>query len=203
MRRSFALSAFVTMAALLAACSGSTMSTAPAAPRFTNSVFYKDYVGPQRPAILAASADGMFLTASQNIVLTARMSGPIFTGGPNFYVWGFDRGGAVNTVAPFPDEPNVKFNAVVVVTADPANGTNLTGIVNLLDGSTPKSVTSAVLLAPDTMQIVVAASLLPSTGFAPPAYTWNLWPRNALGGAPSAQIASFIPDNQMATLMPQ
>jgi hypothetical protein len=60
-----------------------------------------------------------------------------------------------------------------------------------------------VLAAPDTFIVSVAAALLPSTGLTPDHYTWNLWPRSGLGGAPAAQIASFIPDDAMSTLIQQ
>jgi hypothetical protein len=201
--------ALAALAGLLAACNGGSASPPVLgtgnqfAFRFTEAVgqFYKDYTGPQRPALNAIGADGSFVSSSQTIVLIARMAGPVFAGGPNYFVWGFDRGGATN--APFPDEPNVKFNAVAVVTADPANGTSLTATVNLLNGNPPVPVTAA-LLAPDTIQLSIPASALPPTGTATPAqYRWNLWPRNGLGGTPAAQIASFIPDNALATLQPQ
>ena len=201
--------AFASLSALFAACNGGSASPptlgsgSAFAFRFNESVgqFYRDYTGPQRPALNAIGADGSFVAASQTIVLIAKMAGPVFGGGPNFFVWGIDRGGATN--APFPDEPNVKFNAVVVVTADPANGTALTATVNLLNGSPPQTV-AAGLLAPDTIQVVVPASALPATGtIAAAQYQWNLWPRNGLGGTAAAQIASFIPDNALATLLPQ
>ena len=201
--------AFASLAGLLAACNGGSASPPTLgvgnafAFRFNESVgqFYRDYTGPQRPALNALGADGSFVSSSQTIVLTAKMAGPVFTGGPNYFVWGIDRGGA--TSAPFPDEPNVKFNAVVVVTADPANGTALTAVVNLLNGAPPQSV-AAGLPAPDTIQVVVPASALPATGtVAASQYQWNLWPRNGLGGTAAAQIASFIPDNALATLLQQ
>jgi hypothetical protein len=201
--------ALAALAGLLAACNGGSASPPTIgtgnqfAFRFNESVgqFYKDYTGPQRPALNAIGADGSFVSSTQTIVLIAKMAWPVFTGGPNYYVWGFDRGGA--TSAPFPDEPNVKFNAVAVVTADPANGTALTATVNLLDGSPPVPVT-ATLLAPDTIQLSVPASTLPPTGTVAPAqYGWNLWPRNGLGGTPAVQIASFIPDNALASLQQQ
>jgi hypothetical protein len=199
--------ALASLAGLLAACNGGnasppTVATGnPFAFRFNESAgqFYRDYTGPQRPALNAIGADGSFVAASQSISLIAQMAGPVFAGGPNYFVWGIDRGGATN--APFPDEPNVKFNAVVVVTADPANGTALTAVVNLLNGAPPQPV-AAALLAPDTIQVVVPASALPATGtIAAAQYRWNLWPRNGLGGSPAAQIASFIPDNALATLL--
>jgi hypothetical protein len=194
---------------LLAGCSGSGYSApavnaapAPLPFAFTAPVgaFYKDYTGPQRPAIDAVAADGAFVTATQTILLRAKMAGPVFDGGPNYYVWGFDRGGAAANAAPFPDEPAVKFNAVLLVTADPANGAALTASINLLAGAPAQPVT-ATLTAADTLQVSFAASLLPSTGFTPDKYTWNLWPRSGVGGTPAAQIASFIPEDTMAPLI--
>jgi hypothetical protein len=200
--------AFASLAGLLAACNGGSASPPTVvtgnafAFRFNESVgqFYRDYTGPQRPAINALGADGSFSVSAQTITLIAKMAGPVFAGGPNYYVWGFDRGTASTRTAPFPDEPNVKFDAVLVVTADPANGTTLTGSITLLTGGAPQTVTP-VLLAPDTIQVTFPASLLPSTGAAPAQYTWNLWPRSGLGGTPAAQIASFIPDNAMVSLL--
>ncbi|MDQ6943490.1 MAG: hypothetical protein M3169_13375 [Candidatus Eremiobacteraeota bacterium] len=201
--------AFASLAGLLAACNGGSASppsltTGNAfAFRFNESAgqFYRDYTGPQRPAINAIGADGSFSTSAQTITLIAKMAGPIFTGGPNYYVWGFDRGTASTKAAPFPDEPAVKFDAVLVVTADPANGTTLKGVINLLNGSAAQPV-SPGLLAADTIQVTFPASMLPTTGAAPAQYTWNLWPRSGLGGTAAAQIASFIPDNLMANLLP-
>ena len=192
------------IAILSAGCTGNSANATPPAAagfRFTEAAgtFYKDYTGPQRPAVSAIGAEGVFSAAAQTIVVTGKMAGPVFTGGPNYYVWGFDRGGAASGSAPFPDEPNIKFNAVLLVTADPANGSTLTGVINLLNGSTPQPL-SPVLLAPDTIQVSFPASMLPSTGFTPSQYTWNLWPRSGLGGSAAAQIGSFIPDNAMAGL---
>jgi hypothetical protein len=188
----------------IAGCAGGSNSvvplpSAPTSPFFTITQTaaqsaYVDYTGPQRPALTALRAGGRYVTATQTWILDAQMAGPVFTGGPNFYVWGINRGAA--GPPPFPDEPNVIFDAVAVVTADPANGTNLTATINLLSpagaGSKPAT---AVLLAPDTIELTIPLASLPSTGLPITAYTWNLWPRNGVGGAPAAQIASFIPQN--------
>jgi hypothetical protein len=208
MRSTLHLLSLACVSALLAACGGGgssapSFSTGTAAAPFAFTApagaFYKDYTGPKRPAVDAIGADGAFVTATQTIALRAQMAGPVFDGGPNYYVWGFDRGGAAAGTAPFPDEPAVKFNAVLLVTADPANGGTLTGVVNLLNGA-PAQPVPVTLSAPDTLQVSVPASMLPSTGFTADKYTWNLWPRSGLGGTPAAQIGSFIPDNTMAPL---
>ena len=213
--RSIAVVALACSTAFFAGCgTGSsttgTVLTVPNSPvtapvitsfRFTANpgVFYKDYVGPQRPAVDPIGADGVFLIASQTFVLAAQMAGPVFVGGPNIYVWGFDRGGASAGNAPFPDEPAVKFNTVLAVTANSSSGT-LTGSLNLLSGAPAQGV-PVVLVAPDTIQVGIPASMLPSTGFTPAQYRWNLWTRSGSGGSPAAQIPAFIPDNTMAPFL--
>jgi hypothetical protein len=189
---------------ILAGCGGGTsqavaIPTAPAGPFFTVTQTaaqsaYVDYTGPQRPALSALRAGGRYVSAAQTWIFDAQMAGPVFTGGPNFYVLGINRGGA--GPAPFPNEPNVIFDAVATVTADPANGTALTAAITLLKpAGGPPLPASAVLLAPDTFELTIPLASLPPDGFAITAYTWNLWPRSALGGTPAAQIASFIPQN--------
>jgi hypothetical protein len=204
-----AFPALLFVLAALAGCGGgSSYNTtpvpkpAPTSPFFTVSQTaaqsaYVDYTGPQRPALSALKAGGRYVAASQTWILDAQMAGPVFTGGPNFYVWGINRGGA--GAPPFPDEPNVVFDAVAVVTADAANGTALTASITILKpaGGAPLPA-SAVLLAPDTIELTIPLASLPSDGFPIAAYTWNLWPRNGVGGVPALQIASFIPQNAVA-----
>jgi hypothetical protein len=203
-----ALPVLVFAFAALAGCGGSINSTpvpaaAPTSPSFTITQTaaqsaYVDYTGPVRPALTALRAGARYVSASQTWILDAQMAGPVFTGGPNFYVWGINRGGA--GPAPFPDEPNVIFDSVATVTADPANGTTLTASVTILKpAGGPAMPASAVLLAPDTIELTIPLSSLPTDGFAITAYTWNLWPRSGVGGTPAAQIASFIPQNAEAS----
>ena len=198
------------LAALAGCGGGSSYSTTPVpVPAPTGPIFtvtqtaaqsaYVDYTGPVRPALTALRAGGRYVAASQTWILDAQMAGPVFTGGPNFYVWGINRGGAAPP-AQFPDEPNVLFDSVAAVTADPANGTTLTATVTILKpAGGPAMPASAVLLAPDTIELTIPLTSLPSDGFGIAQYTWNLWPRNGVGGSPAAQIASFIPQNAMAT----
>jgi hypothetical protein len=202
MRSSFHVLALACVSAVLGGCTGNSSTPTPPAPEFRfvkpSGGFYSLYTGPQRPALNAIAADGSFNTSTQTISLVARMAGPVFDGAPNFYVFGFDRGGAAAGTAPFAGEPNVKFNAVALVTAN-ANGT-FTGVINLLNGAPAQPIPFVVAIAPDTIQVQFPAAMLPSTGVAPALYTWNLWPRSAVGGSAAAQIASFIPENAMASL---
>lgn len=196
----------VVLAALTGCGGGSSYMTAPApipaptSPFFTitqtaSQSAYIDYTGPVRPALTALRAGARYVAATQTWILDAQMAGPVFAGGPNFYVWGINRGGAAPPPQ-FPDEPNVLFDSVAAVTADPANGTTLTASVTILKpAGGPAMPASAVLLAADTIELTIPLSSLPPDGFSIGQYTWNLWPRNGLGGVPAAQIASFIPQN--------
>ncbi|MFN2461380.1 MAG: hypothetical protein ABR591_11930 [Candidatus Velthaea sp.] len=155
---------------------------------------YVDYTGTPRASLDAIQATGEFSTSNQMISLEAKMAGPIVDGNDNIYVWGINRGGGTNT---FPDEPNVLFNAVVVVHVGPT-GAIIAPAVNLLSAGPPVAQslpTANVFIKNQKVQMLVPAALLPTTGLSPSSYTWNLWPRVGLGGLPSAQIQDFIPDN--------
>ena len=139
----------------------------------------------------------MGAAASEREESFALMAGPIQSGADNFYVWGVNRGSA--TLAPFPQEPNVQFNAVVVVETPPAGGVN--AFVALIPGATTPLKASAVHIDGAKITVSIPASVLPSTGSAPSGYRWNLWTRDGIGGPPS-QLAKFIPDNALAALLP-
>jgi hypothetical protein len=164
-----------------------------------NGNFYAQFTGDHRPALNALQATGELGTATGNITLSGLMAGPIVDGNTNFYIWGFNRGAATN--AAFPGEPNVIFDAVAVITVQP-DGT-ASGAVTLIPGGPAGTIAaSAIQINGAKIQISFPASLLPPTGTVSAAgYIWNLWVRNAVGGPPS-QIASFIPENAMAPLLP-
>jgi hypothetical protein len=159
--------------------------------------FYALYGGERRAALDAIQATGEYTAAVDTFTFAALMAGPIVTGQDNYYVWGVDRGGA--TFAPFPQEPNVKFNAVVVVEAQAEGGVNAS--VVLIPGATTPLQASAVHIDGAKITVSIPAALLPSTGSGPAGYRWNLWPRDEVGGPPS-QVAKFIPENALAAFLP-
>lgn len=159
--------------------------------------FYPLYGGERRAALDVIQATGEYTAAVDTLTFSALMAGPIASGQDNYYVWGVDRGGA--TFAPFPLEPNVKFNAVVVVEAQAEGGANAS--VVLIPGAATPLQASAVRIEGAKITVSIPASLLPSTGSAPAAYRWNLWPRDEVGGPPS-QVAKFIPENALAAFLP-
>lgn len=135
---------------------------------------------------------GSFVTynpASDTFVFSGTMNADIGSSTGGFYVWGVNRGAgtagfAANGVG------GVLFDAVVILRPDG------TGVVNRLGGggATPLPAGTA-LSAGTTILGKVGGALLPSTGFAKTAYTWNLWPRDGTLPAGFGQISDFAPDN--------
>jgi plastocyanin len=161
-------------------------------------VFYSLYTGDKRGALDIIQGTGEYTAATNTFTLTALMSAPIFSSQDNYYIWGIDRGGSTN--APFAQEPNVKFNAVVLVQATAANG--IVATLTLIPGGATTLDPSAVHIDGAKVTVSVPASLLPSTGSAPAAYAWNLWTRSGVGGVASAQLAKFAPENALAPFLP-
>jgi hypothetical protein len=161
--------------------------------------FYAFFGGPQRPSVNALRAGGQISASTASITMTAQMAGNIADGNTNYYVWGFNRGNATN--APFQGEPNVIFDAVVVVTVAPDG--SATGAVNLIPPGAPVTLAaSAIQISGAQITVTVPTATLPPTGaVAASGYAWNLWPRVAIGGS-QAQVASFIPENAMLPLVP-
>jgi hypothetical protein len=129
------------------------------------------------------------------LLFSATLNAPINTTPEAFYVWGVDRGAGAST-ANFSSLglPGIVFDAVLVVQNEG------TGVVNDLTGAQPPAPLSAgrVTSAGNTIEALVPLSVLPSLGFAPGEYGWNLWPR--WGGIPfnDAQISDFAPDDKNA-----
>lgn len=138
-----------------------------------------------------ASADLDVLTASvtynpatNDFFLTSTMAGAIGSTATGLYVWGVNRGAgtagfAANGIT------GVLFDQVILLRA------NGTGTVNNVP-------VTSVTVSGNTISAVVSGSLLPSTGFAASAYTWNLWPRDT-AFAGFAAISDFAPDNSNLT----
>lgn len=89
--------------------------------------------------------------------------------------------------APFADigAPNVIFDQVIAIQK------NGSGFVTGPAGGLLAA--DAVKVAGNMISVNVPLSLLPSTGFTPLNYGFNLWPRTALGG--NDLISDFAPDN--------
>ena len=114
------------------------------------------------------------------------LDGAIGTTANAVYVFGVDRGQGTARFAAIGSA--VVFDSVVIVTAAGA-----ATVRDFISGSVTALAPDAVTLSGNSLEVSVAAALLPSTGFAVDRYTCNLWPRNGLTNV--NQIADFAPDN--------
>jgi hypothetical protein len=110
---------------------------------------------------------------------------------PAVYVWGVDRNGNL-PAGPFTNRPNVKFDALVVVSLN-ASLTPTTKVLDLATGTTTPLPSDSASVHGHTVTVRVASNLLPSTGLAPSQYRFNFWPEDG-GPLASASVASFAPE---------
>lgn len=161
-------------------------SSAHAAIVFDNANdFLPTFVGPNDPGLDVTSFSVNFNRATSEFLLGAVFSGVINPAGGGIYVIGVNTG--TGPAAPFGSigAPNVRFNQVVRVNA---NGTGL------ISGPTGGPLAaSAITIAGNLFTVRVPLSTLPSTGFGPSKYLWNLWPRNGVGN--NNQISDFAPND--------
>ena len=110
---------------------------------------------------------------------------------PAVYVWGIDRNGNLPS-GPFTNRPNIKFDAVVIVTLGPPR--HLTAeVVDLAHGNSTNLPSGSARIKGSTVSVTVPSSLLPSTGLPTSQYHFNYWPED--GGPPvSSSVASFAPE---------
>ncbi|MGI9091379.1 MAG: PEP-CTERM sorting domain-containing protein [Gemmatimonadaceae bacterium] len=137
---------------------------------------------------------GAFQFNGSQFLFSGTLAGPIgFTPG-TLYVWGINRGqGTARFFPALPNTNNILFDAVLVF-----NPGGTSSVRDLLNNTGTNLGPSDVGFTGNTFFALVNAGLLPSTGFAPTAYTANLWPR--LGAGNNNQIADFAPDNSNITV---
>lgn len=180
--RAFPTRTFHTLAAI-AALAWSPMAQAATITDPTGD-FLASYAGPR-----AADLDVVTAGASFNGIayqFRSTFAGDIGTTLGSVYVWGVDRGAGTPRFAAI--APGVLFDSVVVFTPGVS-----TVVRDLLTGVATTLASSSTLVSGASLEIDVAAALLPSTGFAPTSYTANLWPRSGNGN--NNQISDFAPDN--------
>ena len=173
----------VQAAAILAAAALSAAS-ARAAP------FLPSYVGPASQALDLSSISVTF--DGTNFDLASTSSAPIGSApAGSVFAWGINRGGGTArfvVVRPTAANPtigsDVLFDAVLAIT--PATGS---AVVTLFNGTAVALPAGDLTISGDTIDAVLPAALLPSRGFAPSAYTFDLWPR--VGAGLNDQVAQF------------
>jgi len=155
------------------------------------------FTGTAVGALDIRAADISFDAAANTFVLHATMAGPI-SGEPGVaYVFGFDRGGAVNQPFGPIGLPDVRFNATATLRSDGTGVVGASPIVTSISGN--------------DIFAVVSAGLLPSNGLQPGQYTWALWaidsrisglPRNAdFAGSGNFAVATAVPEPGSLALM--
>jgi hypothetical protein len=156
--------------------------------------FLPTYVGPRAGDLDVVSAQTIF--TGTEFLFSATMDAPIGTTPPAFYVWGVDRGiGSRTSNFAQLGLPDIVFDLVVVVR--PGGDS----VINDLDAGIRVALAAAnITINGKSILVRVPLSLLPSKGFTPQNYVWNLWPR--WGGIPMSdpQISDFAPNNRNAVV---
>jgi hypothetical protein len=176
---------------LLAAGAVLALAAAPAhAATVTDAVgdFLPTYAGPQDDDLDVISFSVVFDDVVDAFRLTAAMAGDIDPSRAGLYAIGVNTG--TGPIAPFANigAPNVIFNQVIAVQKSGAAAV----------GANP--LTATVL--GNVFTIMVPLALLPSTGFAPTDYGFNIWPRVGFGN--NNQISDFAPnDGTLSAAVPE
>ncbi|NNM77800.1 PEPxxWA-CTERM sorting domain-containing protein [Sphingomonas sp. ID1715] len=175
--------AFVALVPVALACSPAVAATV-ADPLGD---FLPSYIGPHDADLDVLSFSAKFDSTASQFLLGGTLAGTINPANPGLYVIGVDTGAGAN--APFADigEPNVRFDQVVVVQK---NGTGI--VTGAAGGPLPGA---NITIDGSSFSARVPLAMLPSTGFSPARYAFNLWPRVALGA--NNQIADFAPENAL------
>jgi hypothetical protein len=153
--------------------------------------FYEDYVGPQLAQLNVVKASGQLLRDGSFRFLGVNQ-GAIDPNVCATYVFGVDRNGNLPT-GPFPDRPNIRFDATVAIKIVPGQATTVT-VTDLANKQTTTVQDPALQISGRRVEVVIPGSLIPSTGLAPSQFRYDFWPEDGLAG--STNIASFAPESQ-------
>lgn len=161
--------------------------------------FIDVYTGPENADLDVLLAEVFLDPAAGTLIFTSTSAGNIGITDTAIFVWGINRGAGFANFAGI-GLPDIKFDAVVVITA--VGG----GFVLTLDDFTQTNLPSGDISinGPD-IAAIVPLSLLPSLGFAPVDYTVNLWPRSQPIIDQVEVISDFAPDatNAAVTVLPE
>ncbi|MBX9579675.1 MAG: hypothetical protein K2X87_05140 [Gemmataceae bacterium] len=174
--RGLTLALALSLAAVAPSAARAAITTDPAGD------FLATFTGPHNGDLDVTGVEVLF--DGSVFTLHAVVDAPVGTTAGGFYVWGVNRGAGTAGFGASLGLDGVLFDRVVILRSD-GTGT-VPGVGDLAPGS--------VTIVGNEIFGEVPLALLPSTGFAPLEYTWNLWPR-APGIAGVAGISDFAPDN--------
>ena len=151
--------------------------------------FLPTFIGPNDADLDVTFFSVNFDAVARAFELHATMAGDIDPNQPGLYAIGVNTG--TGPIAPFANigNPNVIFNQVI--------GVQKTGAA-FVDANLLTATRSGASLS-----LVVPLALLPSTGFSPNHYAFNIWPRNGFDPANNAQISDFAPNNATLAAVPE
>ena len=155
--------------------------------------FIPSFTGLKGPDLDVVLTSGFLL--GNHFAFTATLNGAVGQTPDSFYVFGIDRGKGTARFGAI--APGVLFDSVVVITP------NVSSVVrDLIAGTATTLATSSTTISGNSLEIDVLSTLLPTQGFDPGAYTFNLWPRTSTPASGTAlvtgtaQISDFAPDNR-------
>lgn len=176
-------------AAILALAAGPAMASTTVAD--AQGDFLSGYTGPKTDDLDVLSFYVAYDASAQMFDLRATLAGDIDPSSPGFYVIGVNTGtGLLHPFGPV-GQPNVLFNQAMTI--------QKTGVGAITVAGVPKSFTATI--SGDHFEAMIPLSFLPSTGFIPRNYGFNLWPRQVSGGL--LALADFAPENSTIAPIPE
>jgi len=148
--------------------------------------FLPGYIGPRTADLDVVSFSVNYNANTQIFQIDSTFAGAINTADTgSFYVIGINTG--TGPIAPFAGvgQPNVRFNQAMVIQKSGAGSINVLG--------TPQTFTATIDGA--SFSALIPLSFLPTTGFRPEDYGFNIWPR--LPAAQLSSLADFAPENAL------
>ena len=152
--------------------------------------FLASYTGPHQADLDVTSLSVSYNPGTMDFLIQSTFAGAVDPSLPGFYVIGANTGTGTGPFASI-GAPDVKFNQVILVQK---NGTATIGGVALAAGS--------VTIGGNALSLIVPLSMLPSTGFDPGRYGFNIWPRSGTVGG-LATISDFAPNNATLAAVPE
>lgn len=146
--------------------------------------FIPSFTGARTPDRDVVSASASYMNGVFDFGGT--FNGAVGSTAGTVYVFGINRGAGTARFGAL--AIGVLFDSVVIVTPNVS-----TVVRDFVAGTVTPLAAGATTISGNSLDVMVADSLLPSTGFSVGQYTVNLWPRSGL--TDNSQIADFAPDN--------
>jgi len=175
------------------ALAGLMLTCAPASANTVSDAtgdFLPTFIGPNQADLDVTSFSVKYEFSLSAFRLSAVLAGDIDPTTGGIYVIGANTGTGV--IAPFAalGQANVIFNNAIIIRKD---GTGNVG-ANAIN---PANIT----ISGNMFEALVPLAFLPTTGFKPYQYAFNLWPR--LGTGNNNQISDFAPENANIAAVPE